>query len=113
MLQEGQSVPILSTDDHPAHVRGHSALLNDPDVRKSASYAQVILDHMLEHKRLAVETDPVLMGMVRTGKMPEGGMAQPMGQPGMGAPPVGAAGALGEPQAAAPAKDLVNREGVQ
>jgi hypothetical protein len=89
-------------------------LLNDPEVRSKSDYAQLILDHILEHRQLAETTDPVLTAMVRTGKMPEGGI-QPQPQmmqqpPREQAPQAGPA--MAEPQKTAdPAKDLVDREG--
>lgn len=82
ILAKGKSVPVLATDDHPCHIQVHAALLNDPIIRLNGKTNQIILDHIMEHYRLSKETDPVLMAMVRTGKMPEG-VAQGGAAPGM------------------------------
>ena len=74
-LTEGRQVRTLSTDDHAMHLRMHGGLLNDALVRFDDEKVSLILEHMMEHYRLAQETDPMLTAMVRTGKMPE--MAQP------------------------------------
>jgi hypothetical protein len=86
-LTDGEEVISLSTDDHPAHIAFHAKLLNDPRIRLRSDKVQIILNHMLEHDRLAKETDPVFMAMVQTGKMPEGGLQSGVGAEPPGAPP--------------------------
>jgi hypothetical protein len=119
-LIDGTKVIALSTDDHPRHIREHGGLLNDPAIRRNNPQAQLILDHILEHKRLAEQTDPFLTAMVRTGKMPEGGAPPPSAGP--GGPPEGGGPPMpggpiespgGEPAStpAKPADDLLGREG--
>lgn len=107
-LLEGQEVRALSTDDHPQHIRQHAQLLNSPELRMDDAKIQPILNHILEHYQLAQSTDPLLMSMVRTGKMPEGGMMQP---PPMAAPSGGAGmpEQMPEPQTAGLAEDQVDR----
>lgn len=80
-LLEGREVRALSTDDHPEHVRQHAMLMNSPEVRMDDQKIQPILNHILEHYQLAQTTDPMLMAMVRTGKMPQ---MQPPPQAGAG-----------------------------
>lgn len=87
-LQEGRQVVALITDDHPYHIRQHSCLLNDPEVRFNNPRVGSILGHIQEHVNLARSQDPFLTAMVQTGKMPE------MGPMGPGGPPPG----LGGPQ---------------
>lgn len=70
-MMEGKPVIALSIDDHPSHIRTHSSLLNDPDIRMSNERVAPILQHIMEHAQLAQQTDPMLMAMVRTGKMPQ------------------------------------------
>lgn len=108
MLGQGQGVPVLASDDHGAHAKEHSGLLNDPAVRMNGKAIQVILDHILEHEDKAKNTDPFFMAMIRTGKVPELPPEQP---PGMGGPPPD----LGMPQMdkAAPAQDMLGRGGAQ
>lgn len=112
-LMEGTPVQALSTDDHPAHIRKHAGLLNDPAVRRNSQRVQAILDHVLEHEQLAKDTDPFLTAMVRTGKQPE--MGPPPG-PGGGAAPMPPGGGemgpeAGEPtsEPAEPAPDMLGR----
>lgn len=82
-LSKGQEVPVLITDDHAAHIRGHASLLNDPMVRTNGQANQVILNHIMQHYELSKSAPPELTAMIRTGKMPEPGMVPP---PGPGGP---------------------------
>ncbi len=84
-LIAGKPVPALSIDNHPLHILKHKALLNDLSVR-SSPLAQVIQNHILEHSGLVRTTDPMLMAMANTGKMPQ--MPPEMAPP-PGAPPPG------------------------
>jgi len=127
-LADGEMVPALAGDDHPDHIRNHYALLNDIDLRMTNPTAvETIMTHIMEHHRLAQETDPLLMAMARTGKLPEGGLPQAGPPPQMGAegqlPPAPGApaptaigtempGELGRP-VAEPADDLLGRMGVR
>lgn len=90
MLAENKEVFALSTDDHPAHIRKHAALLNDPVIRANGKQVGLILAHMTKHEELAKTEDPFLTAMVRTGKMPDSGPPPP-GPPGppQGGPPPG------------------------
>lgn len=108
-LMDGQPVIALSTDDHAAHIRSHCGLLNDPAVRFNNKRVKEILNHVIEHETLAKDTDPFLLAMVRTGKMPDGGPPPPEGAmpPGPGLPPP--PGGVGQP--AQPATDKLNRGG--
>ena len=92
LLKDGQVV-ALSSDDHARHCREHAGLLNDPQVRFNNKAVPVILEHIQEHIQLARDTDPFFTALVRTGKMPEGGIptagmpAGAEGPPG-GEPPI-------------------------
>lgn len=122
-MMDGEEVPVLSTDDHAAHIRCHSSLLNDPAIRKNNPNIQIILAHILEHRQQAESADPFLQAMMRTGKMPEGGppqVAGPMGPGGGLPPPGGPAGVTSGPppqqaqsmpksKPAQPADDLLGR----
>lgn len=76
-MSKGNPVPSLITDDHAKHIKKHAAALNDPRIRLMGQYNQVFLEHIQEHYRLAMEQDPMLTAMIRTGKMPEGGIQPP------------------------------------
>lgn len=73
-MSKGNQVPSLITDDHAKHIKKHAAALNDPRIRLQGQFNQVFLEHIQEHYRLAMEQDPMLTAMIRTGKMPEGGL---------------------------------------
>ena len=78
-MMQGNPVMSLATDDHPKHIMHHHALLNDPELRRNSNIVELVLGHIEEHYQLAQSTDPALQAMVRTGQMPQGGMAPPMG----------------------------------
>lgn len=80
-LRRGEPVRALATDDHAVHIQHHSILTNDLKIRMNDQALQEILAHIEEHHMLSQTTDPMLMAMVRTGKMPEG---MPMAPGGMG-----------------------------
>ena len=77
-LGKGQQVPALITDDHAKHIKKHAACLNDPRIRLEGRFNELFLQHIQEHYNLALEQDPGLTAMVRTGKIPEGGLQQMM-----------------------------------
>ena len=101
-LMEGEPVIALSTDDHPAHIRQHAGLLNNPSIRFNNVRVKDILNHLVEHETLAKDTDPFLTAMVRTGRMPEGGPPPQLAPGPTGAPQLG-------PKPANPAKDQLGR----
>jgi hypothetical protein len=77
-LGKGTMVPALITDDHAKHIKKHAACLNDPRIRLEGRFNEFFLQHIQEHYNLALEQDPGLTAMVRTGKIPEGGLQQMM-----------------------------------
>lgn len=116
MLMQSQPVLALATDDHALHIQEHAGLLNDPVVRLNGKATQVITNHILKHKELAQTTDPFLLAMVRTGKIPEGGPPPPP-PPNLPGPPqiggVNAPNPIGQPEmrTAHPANDMLQRQG--
>lgn len=135
-LEKGEKIPVLATDDHPIHIKKHAELTCDIGNRQNGEFLQNILDHMLEHYEQIKMGDPVLMGIIKTGRIPEGGipMAPPPPPGGAEGPPPDAAKGAGVPQKkpgepqdkpqrpqmsmaiadeAEPAKDLLKREGGQ
>jgi hypothetical protein len=123
-LTEGKIVPVLATDNHGAHVKAHSTLLNDPEIRVNGDRIEEILNHISEHVRLAEEVDPKLTQMIMTGQTPVPQPSAPemaaQDEPDLGAlvnleVPPGEEGVLTEPPAsptdipAQPAGDLLGR----
>jgi hypothetical protein len=109
-LMKGIDVPALATDDHAAHIVSHAGLMNDPAIRMNGPTIGTILAHIEQHKQLAQTTDPFLLGIIRTGKIPD--MPPPSAPMGRGAPPTpGGLPANNTNQAAEPAQDALNRPG--
>lgn len=111
-MVNGEPVLALNTDDHAYHIMMHAIPLKDPRVRFSGQKNKAILAHMLEHYQMAQQVDPIFAGMVKTGKIPEGGM-MPMPMAGGAPPPGGQPGQPGgEPaKPANPADDMLGRQG--
>jgi len=100
-LEMGEMVPVLATDDHLMHMKDHSGCLSDIKNRLNGKSVQTILQHIMDHYKQLKQGDPVLMGIMKTGQMPEGGLQPPAPPPpppppaGPGGPPI--PGAVDEP----------------
>jgi len=105
-LSKGVQVPSLITDDHPKHIQKHAAALSDPKIRMQGQMIEIYLAHIEEHYQLALQQDPSLTAMIRTGKMPEGGL-QPMPPPQGAIPPGSESQEMPALPTAKPAKDLI------
>lgn len=110
-LMDGKAVLLLSSDDHGAHFRKHMALANDPNVRNNSERLEFVLKHAFEHLEAGKNTDPFLMALARTGKVPEGGPPPEEPPPEAGGMPSGMGGPIGETEArpAEPAEDALGR----
>lgn len=107
-LMDGKPVIALATDDHAIHIQKHAQLLNDPTVRFNNNKIDAILHHIEEHKKLSEETDPTLLAMVRTGKMPQQQEEKPI--PEKDIPNIGKdMQETGEYGQALPAEDILDR----
>ncbi len=80
-LSQGMQVPTLITDNHAVHIQKHAAALSDPKIRMQSQTIPLFLAHIEEHYQLALQQDPGLAAMIRTGKMPEGGLMPPAPPP--------------------------------
>lgn len=114
-LLNGEQILVVNIDDHPYHAMMHSMLLNDPKVRMSKQLNEAVLSHILWHYDEERKIDPIFAAMVRTGKIPEGGMLPPpMGGDPMALPaPSEMPGPNGSKPSnpAKPAEDLLSRDG--
>lgn len=91
-LREGRQVLVASTDDHALHIIEHKGLIADPKVRMNGEHVDLIMEHILMHEQEAQQmmmNNPMLLAILKTGKMPEGGQ-MPMGPM---PPPTGGPGA--------------------
>lgn len=89
-LEDGQNVPVLAVDDHPLHIQKHSEILADVGNRQNNESIKAVLDHIMEHYTQLKQADPTLLGIMKTGRIPEGGIPQPP-------PPNMSGGAGGKP----------------
>jgi hypothetical protein len=77
-LTEGDAVIASIVDKHKLHIKEHSAVLSDPELRFDADLVKRVNDHIMEHLNLLRTTDPALLALL--GEQPLGPMA--------GSPPV-------------------------
>lgn len=102
LLLEGQSVPVLFTDNHVLHIQEHSALASDPQVRSNPEQFAIIALHIQEH--IGMLTNPEYQSfrmLMNQPSLPPTGAPIPQGGPQPGnnpalAPPVNAP--MGNPQ---------------
>jgi len=76
-LEQGQPVPVLAVDDHPMHIQRHAEVLADVENRVNGQSVQAVLNHIMEHYQLLKQGDPALLGIIKTGTIPEGGLQPP------------------------------------
>ena len=87
MLLDGEMVLAMITDNHVLHIKEHSAIAGDPNVRTDPERIKVLSDHIQQH--LQMLTDPAYQNyrkIMEYPDLPPPGQA-PQGQPGM--PPPG------------------------
>lgn len=84
-LVEGADVIAVFTDDHLLHIKEHSAILNDPDLRLDAELVGRVTRHIQEHILLLQTTDPNLLNILGQTPLPP---PMPPTQGGNVAPPV-------------------------
>lgn len=46
----GIACPVLTFDDHIAHIEKHKDLLRNPEVRRNGTQVEIILEHIAEHE---------------------------------------------------------------
>ncbi len=97
LLLDGESVPVLFTDNHVLHIQEHSSLASDPQVRSNPEQFGIIAQHIQEHIQML--TDPQYQSfrmLMNQPNLPPQGMQQgaPMGPggPGPAATPMNAGG---------------------
>jgi len=64
MIDNGDVIAIM-TDQHDLHIKEHSAVLADPDLRFNPQLVQKILGHVQEHVNLLKSSDPNLLMMLK------------------------------------------------
>lgn len=72
-LLQGIPQKALAFDNHPEHIEQHSAILADPIFRKEGAEELIalVLEHIMEHKDLWTNTDPVLLAAMKIQPPPQ------------------------------------------
>lgn len=75
MLFDGKMPQLVKTQDHPAHIRDHAAMLNDQTMLQQHGSVELILQHIEAHLQaeMALNNSPedqMLRAIVRTGVAP-------------------------------------------
>lgn len=91
-LRANKSVMALFIDNHQLHKKCHAKLLADPEVRRSAKWMKLVLDHIEQHEQFEMTMAPQM-------PQPDQG-GQPVESPGMPMP--------GQEQPAEPAQPSVD-----
>jgi hypothetical protein len=95
ILARGQSTPVMATDQHIQHIKGHRTVTNSVEARKNAALVQATTDHIQAHIDALKNIDPNLLTII--GEQPLGGAPAPGNGP--EAPAMGPPG--GQPAAPA------------
>jgi hypothetical protein len=83
-LMTGNSVKAFIYDDHIEHIKEHSSLLDDPDIRDNNELSQAVLSHISEHIELGRSADPGIvqaLGHTPLPPAPQPMPEQPLVQP--------------------------------
>jgi hypothetical protein len=96
-MMKGESVLVLSVDDHKNHIIEHKAVLSDPDLRKNGDLVQIVLTHIQQHITELQQVDPNLLMVL--GQQPIAPPGPPPGAPGPGGPQSGPPTQPGSPEA--------------
>lgn len=83
-LVNEQPVIAVLTDDHVLHIKEHSTVLADPELRFDQELAKAVTDHIQEHINLLRSTDPDMLKILGQQPLgPQGGSPanQPQQQP--------------------------------
>lgn len=82
-LVSGEPVIAVFTDEHVLHIKEHSAVLSNPDLRFDPELVQRVTAHIQEHITLLRSTDPDTLAIL--GQQP---LSPPGGSPANQAPPM-------------------------
>lgn len=78
-LIDGEQPIVVFFDQHSEHIKGHKAVLSDPDLRKDPGLVQRVLQHVQEHIQQLQQVDPNLLTAI--GEQPIQPPAPPQAPP--------------------------------
>lgn len=110
-LLDGGDVIALMTDDHQMHIKEHSSILANPDLRVEApDLVTATLSHIQEHINLLRTTDPDLLTMLKQQPLgPQGG--SPANQPNQQPPSSSMQGQMPQQMGGAPMPTAMQQQG--
>lgn len=110
LLDGGDAVAIV-TDDHQLHIKEHSSILSNPDLRLEApELVQRVLGHIQEHIDLLRSADPDLLIMLKQQPLgPQGG--SPANQQGGQPPATSMQGQVPQQMGGAPMPTAMQQQG--
>jgi hypothetical protein len=76
----GINARALAIDNHVMHIKGHQAVLADPELREGV-VADIVYQHILEHIDLMKNTDPGLLGVLGIPSLQQAPPPMPEGAP--------------------------------
>jgi hypothetical protein len=93
-MMNGESTPVVVTDDHALHIKEHKYVLASPEARMDPVKIQAVQEHILEH--ITILSDPNFTNLLTVlGQQPLAMAMMP--EPGQGYAPAEAKGAKMEP----------------
>lgn len=109
-LVTGEDVIAIFTDDHVLHIKEHSAILANPELRFDMDLVQRTTAHVQEHINLLRNTDPdILMILGQQPLAPQGGQQQ--APPQQGPPSDSMNGQVPEMMGGAPVATQMDQQG--
>lgn len=87
-LREGRPVMATAIDHHVQHIKGHRAVIADPDTRAQPELIERALSHIQEHIEALKNVDPALLNLLGMNAiLPPQPPGPPPGGPAPGGPP--------------------------
>jgi hypothetical protein len=101
-MMQGNTPLVAPTDLHSIHIKEHSSVLSDSDIRENPDLIKVVNDHMQAHINALVNTDPRLLQIIGEHPLPPLQPPQQPGQPPVPGAPSGPGGPGPGPQQGPP-----------
>jgi len=86
MMMSGELPITLASDQHSKHINSHLSLLDDARMRQDPQLVQIVTSHVMEHKEMLKNADPILLQI--RGEQPIPPDMPPIGPDGQPLPPL-------------------------